>query len=94
MAGMNEELGLTGAQYNLALTVFFFPYAVFEVPSNVVLKLMRPSIWMCIMMVSWGVVMTMQGIVKSYTGLLITRFFLGFAESGFFPASTYLLTCW
>ncbi|OJJ40087.1 hypothetical protein ASPWEDRAFT_166174 [Aspergillus wentii DTO 134E9] len=94
VAGMNEELGLTGAQYNLALTVFFFPYAVFEVPSNVVLKLMRPSIWMCIMMVSWGVVMTMQGIVKSYTGLLITRFFLGLAESGFFPASTYLLTCW
>jgi hypothetical protein len=40
---MNEDLELTGSQYNIALTVFFFPYALFEVPSNIVLKLMRPS---------------------------------------------------
>jgi hypothetical protein len=31
VAGMNADLGLTGAQYNMALTVFFFPYAIFEV---------------------------------------------------------------
>lgn len=40
IAGMNEELELTGTQYNIALTVFFFPYAIFEVPSNIVLKVM------------------------------------------------------
>lgn len=45
MAGMNKDLGLSGAQYNMALTVFFFPYAVFDVPSNVMLKIMRPSLW-------------------------------------------------
>lgn len=56
VAGMNEELGLTGTQYNLALTVFFFPYALLEVPSNIVLKLMRPSWWICILMVCWGIV--------------------------------------
>lgn len=40
---MNIDLALTGPQYNMALTVFFFSYALFEVPSNVVLKMMRPS---------------------------------------------------
>lgn len=40
-AGMNDEIGLTGSQYNIDLTVFFFPYAMFEVPSNIFLKLMR-----------------------------------------------------
>jgi hypothetical protein len=35
---------------------FFFPYAIFEVPSNVVLKLMKPSIWISILMVTWGIV--------------------------------------
>jgi hypothetical protein len=35
---------------------YFFPYAVFEVPSNIVLKLMRPSIWISILMVAWGTV--------------------------------------
>ena len=89
---MNEELGLTGTQYNIALTVFFFPYAIFEVPSNIVLKVMRPSWWIAIMMLAWGVVMTLQGIVQNYEGLVATRTMLGLAESGFFPAATYLLT--
>jgi len=86
IAGMMEDLELTGPQYNIALTVFFFPYAIFEVPSNIVLKLMRPSLWICLLMVSWGVVMTLQGIVQNYHGLIITRTMLGLAESGFFPA--------
>jgi len=56
VAGMNADLGLTGAQYNMALTVFFFTYSLFEVPSNIVLKLMRPSIWIMILVMSWGTV--------------------------------------
>ncbi|KAK4942804.1 hypothetical protein LTR10_017564 [Elasticomyces elasticus] len=94
VAGMNKELKLTGTQYNIALTVFFFPYSIFEVPSNIVLKLMRPSLWITILMLSWGVVMTLQGIVQNYHGLIITRTLLGLTESGFFPAATYLLTTW
>lgn len=74
--------------------VFFFPYAIFEVPSNIVLKLMRPSWWICILMVSWGIVMTLQGIVQNYHGLVVTRTLLGLTESGFFPAATFLLTTW
>lgn len=79
---------------SLTFQVFFIPYALFEVPSNIVLKLMRPSWWICILMVSWGIVMTLQGIVQNYHGLVATRTMLGFAESGFFPAATYLLTTW
>lgn len=53
---MNKELGLTGLQYNTALTVFFFTYSLFEIPSNIVLKLMRPSHWIAILVISWGTV--------------------------------------
>jgi MFS family permease len=38
--------------------------------------------------------MTLQGIVKDYHGLLIVQTLLGLTESGFFPASMYLLTTW
>lgn len=38
--------------------------------------------------------MTLQGIVKSYGGLIATRTMLGVTEAGFFPAATYLLTTW
>lgn len=56
VAGMNEELNLTGHQYNMALTVFFFPYCLFEVPSNIVLKLTKPSRWITVLVISWGTV--------------------------------------
>ena len=38
--------------------------------------------------------MTLMGLVDSYKGLVVARFFLGVAECGFFPAATYLLTLW
>jgi MFS family permease len=91
---MADDLNLVGMRYNAALTIFFPPYALLEVPSNIVLKILRPSIWIATLMFCWGTVMTLMGIVSTYEGLLITRFFLGVTESGFFPAATYLLTIW
>jgi hypothetical protein len=49
---------MRGLQYNTAVTIFFVPYALLEVPSNIILKLMRPSIWIAILMFLWGVCMT------------------------------------
>jgi MFS family permease len=91
---MEEDLDLVGQRYNIALTVFFVPYAFFEIPSNIVLKLIRPSIWISILVFAWGTVMTLMGTVTTYHGLVVARFFLGVAEAGFFPAATYLLTIW
>ena len=53
IAGMYKDLDLHGLQYNIALTVFFPPYALLEVPSNIVLKLLRPSIWISVLLFSW-----------------------------------------
>ena len=53
IAGMYKDLNLHGLQYNVALTVFFPPYCLLEVPSNIILKLVRPSIWISILLFSW-----------------------------------------
>lgn len=92
MGAILPSTELSPRQYNIALTVFFFPYAIIEVPSNMVLKLMRPSLWICIIVASWGLVMTCQGFIKSYHHLIVTRVLLGLCEAGFFPAANYLLT--
>lgn len=91
VAGLDTDLGLTDHQYNMALTIFFFPYALFEVPSNIVLKLLTPRIWLTTITLAWGIVMTLMGIVQNYQGLLAARFMLGVAEAGFFPAASYIL---
>ncbi|EEU41890.1 uncharacterized protein NECHADRAFT_64202 [Fusarium vanettenii 77-13-4] len=92
--GLQEDLNMTPDQYNWCLTVFFFTYAAFEVPSNLLLKKLRPSVWLPTIMVAWGIVMTLMGIVKNYHGLLIARIFLGLTEAGLFPGVAYYLTMW
>ncbi|KAI9753977.1 MAG: hypothetical protein M4579_004907 [Chaenotheca gracillima] len=92
--GLTETLNMTGPQYNWTLTVFFFTYAAFEVPSNLLLKRFKPSIWLPSIMVAWGVVMTLMGIVQDYKGLLIARLFLGVAEAGLYPGIAYYITLW
>lgn len=83
--GLQEDLGLRSYEYNWCLTAFFFTYAAFEVPSNLLLKKLRPSRWLPAIMVAWGVVMTLMGIVQNYRGLLVARLFLGVAEAGLYP---------
>ncbi|KAF2102142.1 MFS general substrate transporter [Rhizodiscina lignyota] len=92
VAGMQTSLGLTGSQYNVALTVFFIPYSLLEVPCNVVAKILKPHIWLSIMMFFWGICMTLMGVVHGYGGLIAARWFLGVCEAGFFPAAAFLLT--
>ena len=66
----------------LALTIFFVPYIIFEVPSNILLKRFSPKIWLPTCMFGFGLVSVCQGLVQNYGGLLATRFFLGFFEAG------------
>ncbi|KAI1818414.1 major facilitator superfamily domain-containing protein [Poronia punctata] len=92
--GLQEDLNMSGDQYNLCLTVFFFSYAAFEVPSNLLLKKLRPSRWLPTIMVAWGTVMTLMGIVQNFSGLASARFFLGLTEAGLYPGCAYYLTMW
>ena len=92
--GLVDDLKMTGPQYNWCLTIFFFTYCVFEVPSNLLLKKFRPSIWLPSIMVSWGLVMTLMGLVQNYHGLLIARLFLGVTEAGLYPGVAYYITMW
>ena len=43
--GLEKDLKLSGTEYNTALTIFFIPYTLFEIPSNIILRRLRPRIW-------------------------------------------------
>ncbi|KAJ5793585.1 hypothetical protein N7457_000184 [Penicillium paradoxum] len=92
--GLVDDLNMTGSQYNWTLTVFFFTYCVFELPSNLLLKKLRPSRWLPLIMLAWGIVMTLMGIVNDYGGLLATRLCLGLTEAGLYPGVAYYITLW
>ncbi|RGP65252.1 hypothetical protein FSPOR_7386 [Fusarium sporotrichioides] len=93
--GMVEDLGMTGVQYNTILSIFFVPYVLLEVPSNILLKkFKRPSVYLGILCVCWGIVMTCTGLVQNFGGLMATRVLLGVFEAGFFPGAIYLCSYW
>ena len=83
--GLPKDLHLKGNQPNVALTIFFVPYVLFEIPSNVLLKKFKPHVWLSGCILVFGIVMLCQGFVQNYSGILATRFFLGLAEAGVFP---------
>ncbi|KAI0593260.1 major facilitator superfamily transporter [Biscogniauxia sp. FL1348] len=94
VAGLSQDLHLQSWEYNATLTIFFVSYAVFEPLTNVLLKKMRPSVFIPIIMILWGCSMTGMGFVYNYSGLLAARWFLGLTEAGLFPGVNYYLSCW
>ncbi|KAJ7130834.1 major facilitator superfamily domain-containing protein [Mycena crocata] len=94
IAGMAKDAGLTGFRYNTIAAVFFIPYALAEVPSNIALKLVRPSRWIPSIMLAWGLVMTLMCLCNNYHDLIIARVFLGLTEAGLFPGITFYLSVW
>ncbi|KAL1916868.1 uncharacterized protein VTP21DRAFT_5065 [Calcarisporiella thermophila] len=91
---IEKDIGTTPAEFNWALSIFFIGYIIFEVPSNVILKLIGPRRWLPIVMILWGTVMMAMAAVHSTAGLLIARFFLGVTEAGLFPGIVFYLSLW
>lgn len=90
--GLEEDLGLKGDQYQIAVSVLFATYILSELPSNLVIKKFTPSRWIAFITTAWGVVATLTGIVQSFSGLLACRVILGALEGGLFPGLTIYLT--
>lgn len=91
---MNRELGVTPQQYGLLSGVFFIGYFLLEVPSNLLLHRVGARGWIARILVSWGAVAMIGGLVQSVNQLYLVRFLLGVAEAGFAPGMLLYLTYW
>ncbi|KAL6704965.1 hypothetical protein ACN47E_007510 [Coniothyrium glycines] len=91
---LEQDLKLRGIQYNDCLAVLFPFYIAAEIPSNIMMKRTRPSIWLTFIMFFWSLSMILQGFVKNYSGLMATRVFLGVFEGGLFPGVNYYISQW
>ena len=69
--------------YNTALWIFFIPFILIEVPSNLIMGLprVRPNVFLGINMFVLGIIATCQGLTRSYGGLLALRFLMGIFEA-------------
>jgi MFS family permease len=88
------DTGLSDAMFAFGAGIFFIGYALFEVPSNLILHRVGARAWMCRIMVTWGLVSAALMYATTETSFYVLRFLLGVAEAGFFPGVIYYLTRW
>lgn len=91
---MNQDVGLSSFVYGLGAGIFFIGYALFEVPSNIVLERVGARRWIARIMFTWGIVSGMMALTTGPISFLVLRFLLGVAEAGFFPGIIFYLSNW
>jgi len=87
LQGIEKDLDMTGNDFNVSLVVQMVFLCSLEIPSNPMIKRVRPSLWLGAMSLGWGLMTLGQGLVHSYSGLLVLRSFLGAFESGLIPGT-------
>ncbi|WP_028239812.1 MFS transporter [Stutzerimonas azotifigens] len=88
------DTGIGDAAFAFGAGVFFVGYALLEVPSNLILHRVGARLWMCRIMVSWGLISAAMMFAHNETSFYVLRFLLGVAEAGFFPGVILYLTYW
>jgi ACS family tartrate transporter-like MFS transporter len=91
---MNADLGFSAAVYGLGAGIFFAGYALFEVPSNLILARVGARRWIARIMVTWGLISVAMMFVEGKWSFYALRFTLGVAEAGFLPGILYYLSQW
>ncbi len=91
---LEVHAGLSTAAYAFGAGLFFIGYAVFEVPSNLIMHKVGARWWMARIMITWGIIASLFMVTTGPTMFYILRFLLGVAEAGFFPGVILYLTYW
>ncbi|ETW74942.1 major facilitator superfamily [Heterobasidion irregulare TC 32-1] len=94
LKGLEQDLGLTDIQYNIVLAVLYASYCPAQVPSNMFTRSFRPSIYIGMCVIAWGLTSTLTGVTHNFSGILACRVFIGLPEAAFYPGATYLLSRW
>jgi MFS transporter, ACS family, tartrate transporter len=91
---MSADLGFSDRIYGLGSGVFFIGYILLEIPGAVIVERWSARKWMTRIMLTWGLVTIVTAFIQTPRQFYAARFFLGAAESGFFPGMIVYLTHW
>ncbi|RII14145.1 hypothetical protein CUC08_Gglean004286 [Alternaria sp. MG1] len=89
---LEEDLGMSGVEFNTCVSILFVGYVLMQIPSNMLITRIRPGIYMSTWMFVWAIVSACTALVQNFGGLVACRFFLGITEAPFYPGATYMLS--
>ena len=88
------DSNIGNAAYALGAGIFFIGYALFEVPSNLILHRVGAKVWLSRIMITWGLASAAMMFAHDETSFYVLRFILGVAEAGFSPGVILYSTYW
>src|SRR5580692_5600465 len=91
---MSVDLGFSDRVYGLGVAMFFLGYVLFEVPGAIIVERWSARKWTARILISWGLMTMLSGLVHTAGQFYMVRFFLGLAEASFFPGMIVYLTHW
>jgi MFS transporter, ACS family, tartrate transporter len=91
---MSADLGFSDRVYGLGVGMFYVTYVLFEIPGAIIVERWSARKWIARIMISWGIITILTGFVHTAGQFYAARFFLGVAESSFFPGMIVYLTHW
>lgn len=94
-AGMRDDLGLDGTNVLNWLDIYFtIAFAIFMVPSVLIMMRVRPSLWLPSLEVVWGVLTGLMAIANTPKPMYVLRWLIGMCEASAWPGTTVLLLSW
>ncbi|KAI9274309.1 major facilitator superfamily domain-containing protein [Phascolomyces articulosus] len=82
LGGLMTDLSLTESQYLWCLSIFQVGYILLNVPCNIIIRRWRPSAFLAILTLFWGIIAMSTAAVHNFVGLFMARFMMGVAEAG------------
>lgn len=91
---LQVDSNIGNAAFALGAGIFFIGYALFEIPSNLILHRVGAKVWLSRIMVTWGLASAAMMFAHNETSFYVLRFILGVAEAGFSPGVVLFMTYW
>jgi len=91
---MTRELGFSDRVFGLGSGIFFVGYVLLDIPGSLFVELWSARKWIARILISWGLVGSLTGLIHTAHQFYWARFILGVAEAGFFPGVVVYLTHW
>ncbi|KAF8922244.1 major facilitator superfamily domain-containing protein [Mucidula mucida] len=94
VSGMKEDLNILGNEYTYMGTCYTIAYALFQIPGTMAVTRIRPSYFLFMCEVGWGIFTFAQAGAQTSSMMYGFRFCVGMFEAPFFPCILYLMGSW
>ncbi|KAI9243432.1 major facilitator superfamily domain-containing protein [Phascolomyces articulosus] len=94
LGGLLQDLNMTEGQYRWTLSAYYFAFIILNIPVTILFRRWRPSIFMTLLIFSWGVLGMSTAATKDFPGFLICRIIYGTTEAVQFKSKVYYISLW